>query len=43
MPFIILQSNKMKPTDCRLAHETQPSYPLGMLSEHSNEVDFLPN
>lgn len=43
MPFIILQNNKMKLTDCRLAHETLLSYPLGMLSEHSNEVDFLPN
>ena len=43
MPFIILQSDKMKPTDCRLAYETQLSHPLGTQPEHSNEVDFLPN
>ena len=43
MPFIILQNNKMKPTDYRLAQETQPIHPLGTLPEHSNEVDFLPN
>ena len=43
MPLTILQSNKMKPTDYRLAYETQLSHPLGTQPEHSNEVDFLPN
>ena len=34
MPLTILQSNKMKQTDYRLAHETLLSYPLGTLPEH---------